>query len=391
MDRSNGPSSVRPARAGAGRRSGSGRLGRTSCGDDAWPRSRTALRGRMGRGTMAADDRPGRALRPDRRGLRPLVGARPGTGGRRAARRRRAAHSAAPRHLLDIGTGTGQLGLGAVERWPDVSVVGIDASAEMARWPTRRRTGDSPTGQRARFRSVVAFADRLPFGGRRVRRRDVVVRPPARPEPAPRAARDPPRPAPGRRCSPTSRGWTASGSAIFRADAVFDEVLDDFGIDRGRAATIGQRRHPVGRARGGELRRAGFARRHGPGGRLAHRFTVDGYIGFLTEFDEETLFAELEPDLRDRRARHAPRAPDGAQPGADDDARPDRVRDRPPVALTGAGHPAPVGQPSSDSAAPPSPVEPPRRPRPRQLRPRRPRPHRRRPALPRRAAPGPWR
>ena len=33
---------------------------------------------------------------------------------------------------------------------------------------------------------------------------------------------------------------------------------------------------------------------------LEHRFTVDGYIAFLVEFDEETLFAELEPDLRER-------------------------------------------------------------------------------------------
>jgi hypothetical protein len=33
---------------------------------------------------------------------------------------------------------------------------------------------------------------------------------------------------------------------------------------------------------------------------LEHRFSVDGYIAFLSEFDEETLFAELEPDVRER-------------------------------------------------------------------------------------------
>ena len=35
-------------------------------------------------------------------------------------------------------------------------------------------------------------------------------------------------------------------------------------------------------------------------GRIEHRFTVDGYVAFLTEFDEETLFAEMEPGLRER-------------------------------------------------------------------------------------------
>jgi hypothetical protein len=50
----------------------------------------------------------------------------------------------------------------------------------------------------------------------------------------------------------------------------------------------------------GELRRAGFARVVARPGWLVHRFTVEGYVSFLTEFDEETLFTELEPDDRDR-------------------------------------------------------------------------------------------
>ncbi len=33
---------------------------------------------------------------------------------------------------------------------------------------------------------------------------------------------------------------------------------------------------------------------------LEHRFTVDGYVAFLREFDEETLFDELDPELRER-------------------------------------------------------------------------------------------
>jgi hypothetical protein len=51
---------------------------------------------------------------------------------------------------------------------------------------------------------------------------------------------------------------------------------------------------------GAELRRAGFAHVTSRAGRLEHPFTVDGYVAFLTEFDEETLFAELDPNVRKR-------------------------------------------------------------------------------------------
>ena len=44
-----------------------------------------------------------------------------------------------------------------------------------------------------------------------------------------------------------------------------------------------------------ELRRAGFSDVEAHAGRIDHRFTVDAYIDFVTEFDEETLFDELEP------------------------------------------------------------------------------------------------
>jgi len=40
--------------------------------------------------------------------------------------------AAGARRIVDLGTGTGTLGIAAVERWPDVEVVGIDASREMA-------------------------------------------------------------------------------------------------------------------------------------------------------------------------------------------------------------------------------------------------------------------
>ena len=68
--------------------------------------------------------------------------------------------------LIDIGTGTGQLALGAIARWPGVSVVGADASAGMAGVADAEADRLLSGAERGRFRSVVAFADTLPFGDR---------------------------------------------------------------------------------------------------------------------------------------------------------------------------------------------------------------------------------
>ena len=83
----------------------------------------------------------------------------------------------------------------------------------------------------------------------------------------------------------------------FRPDSIFDEVLEDFGFEpregSGRSGDL-----PSVERAAGELRRAGFAGVTAHGGILDHRFSVDGYIAFLTEFDEESTFEEFEPDVR---------------------------------------------------------------------------------------------
>ncbi len=75
----------------------------------------------------------------------------------------------------------------------------------------------------------------------------------------------------------------------FEPDRVFDEVLGDLGLERrladGRSGDIPS----VGRAVG-ELRRAGFAHAVARSGQLTHRFTIEGYLSFLTEFDEASYF-----------------------------------------------------------------------------------------------------
>ena len=106
--------------------------------------------------------------------------------------------TAATERVIDVGTGTGQLALGAVERWPTLSVVGIDASGEMC------AMADAEADRRLPSAGAVPLSHRggvrRPPAVRRrdLRPRDLVVRAPARPEPPPGAARDPPGAAAGR-------------------------------------------------------------------------------------------------------------------------------------------------------------------------------------------------
>src|SRR3954453_14533783 len=89
---------------------------------------------------------------------------------------------------------------------------------------------------------------------------------------------------------------------IWRADEIVDQLLDEFGIDApgddedGEADDRGDAGDPPSvKSRVGELRRAGFRAVEGTAGTLDIRFDPDGYIGFLTEFDDPTLFDSLEP------------------------------------------------------------------------------------------------
>ncbi len=200
-------------------------------------------------------------------------------------------------HLVDIGTGTGQLALGALDRWPEVSIVGVDASPGMRAVADAEADRRLPAADRTRFRSAVAVADALPFADAAFDAAisSFVLQLVPRRARALREARRVLRPG-GMLAYVT---WLED-ERVFLPDSTFDDVLDDLGIDArgddgGRSGDLPS----VDRA-AGELRAAGFADVTARGDRLEHRFTVEGYIDFLREFDEATLFAELEPELRER-------------------------------------------------------------------------------------------
>ena len=200
----------------------------------------------------------------------------------------------APSRILDVGTGTGQLALGALARWPEATVVGVDVSAGMAK--VAEAEADRALGRagRKRFEVQLAPADELPFEEERfdLAISSFVFQLVPRRARAFREARRVLRP--GGILAFVS--WLQDDRA-FRPDQVFDEALERLDLEPrpfdGRPGDL-----PSVERTAGELRRAGFAAATAHPGLIEHRFSVDGYVEFLSEFDEESLFEELEPDRR---------------------------------------------------------------------------------------------
>lgn len=201
--------------------------------------------------------------------------------------------------VVDIGTGTGQLALGAIGRWPRIHVTGVDASVEMIAVADAEADRMLSGSDRTRFRSVVASADAMPLpdAAADLAMSSFVFQLVPRRARALREARRVLRPG----------GWLAyvtwlEDARAFLPDIVFDEVLDDLGIGArpfdGRSGDL-----PSVERAAVELRRAGFAGVSARQGSIEHRFGVDDYIAFLSEFDEETLFDDLTNRLRDRLMR----------------------------------------------------------------------------------------
>jgi ubiquinone/menaquinone biosynthesis C-methylase UbiE len=239
--------------------------------------------------------------------------------------------------ILDVGTGTGTLALGAVRRWPSAAVTGLDASRGMVQEARRRITSDLAPRDAARVTFVVADASPLPFGDRTF---DLVVSSfvlqlvPDRLavfREAHRVLR------PGGLLAFVT--WMVAESK-FRPDETFFDVLDDLDVpddDAGEEGCSGD--FVSAEAAAGQLRRAGFRDVTAREEWLEYAFEPARYPDFLEEYGEYELFRSLPWSLR-RRVRRAARKRLAALPESD-------FRWRAPIVMAVARRPkAGPGEPS---------------------------------------------
>jgi len=203
--------------------------------------------------------------------------------------------AAGAHRVVDIGTGTGTLAVAALRRWPEIEVVGIDASSGMAEVAAAEADRLLAPDERRRFATRVAFADDMPFddGSFDAAMSSFVFQLVPNRFRALREARRVLRP--GGTLAYVS--WLHDERA-FPPDADFDAALEEIGVG---AREWNDRPGDLPSVEGAaaQLQRAGFAHVTASAGMLEHPFDVEGYIGFITTFDEEDLVSSLEPDERD--------------------------------------------------------------------------------------------
>jgi SAM-dependent methyltransferase len=225
-----------------------------------------------------------------------------------------AAASSPPRdaRVLDVGAGTGTLSRAALARWPSVRVTGIDPSGGML--AVARRTADEQLTPEAgaRLETIVAYADELPdsIGAFDAAMSSFVLQLVPSRAAALREVRRVLRPG-------GSFAWVTwqLTDRAFEPDRVANAVLDDFGFDPPEPDTRpGDVASPAAAALA--MRRAGFRDVAAWSDELTYAWDARGYLGFLTDFDEASLFADLE--RRERREIEA-RILDGLQRLTPDD------------------------------------------------------------------------
>lgn len=204
--------------------------------------------------------------------------------------------------LLDIGTGTGTLAIRALERWPTVRVTGIDPSGGMLEVAHRHAAERLSPAARKRFATEVGPADRLPFDGGAfdLAVSSFVLQLVASRSAALREVR--------RVLEPGGTlAWATwqRAEGVYEPDRIANDVLDDAGFDPpdegGRNGDIST---PEAAAAG--MRRAGFRAVTAHAAEMAHAWDAAGYLAFFTQFDEESLFADLDAKERvdiERRIR----------------------------------------------------------------------------------------
>ena len=205
-------------------------------------------------------------------------------------------------NVLDLGTGTGTLAIRALERWPSIRVTGIDPSGGMLEIARRHAAERLSPGALERFTTEAAPADRLPFDARAfdLAVSSFVLQLVASRSAALREVR--------RVLEPGGAfAWAAwqRAEGVYEPDRIANEVLDDAGFDPpddgGANGDI-----PTPEAAAAGMRRAGFREVTAHAAEMAHAWDAAGYLAFFTQFDEESLFADLDAEERvdiERRIR----------------------------------------------------------------------------------------
>jgi SAM-dependent methyltransferase len=218
---------------------------------------------------------------------------------------------AGARRLLDVGCGTGAMAADAVGRWPAVEVDAVDASGGMLEIARRAASGLAP-GETARLRYGQALADALPFDDGTfdlVLSAFVLQLVPSRF----RALREMRRVLrPGGRLAYVT--WLRGGER-FAGDDAYEDARRDVGLasrwdddaddDPGDADDDdpGNDDVPSPAAAVAQLRRAGLSGARAREETLVHAFTPEGYVGFVTRFDDEDEFATMDAGRREALER----------------------------------------------------------------------------------------
>jgi ubiquinone/menaquinone biosynthesis C-methylase UbiE len=199
-----------------------------------------------------------------------------------------------PSTIVDIGAGTGTLALAALERWPEVRVIGVDPSRRMlelaAEAASRAGCGD-------RLSVEVGDAAGLPLTDASVdaAMSSFVIQLTPNRAAAVREALRVLRPGGVFACL----AWRAEDDP-FEPESAFDLALEELDIDLPPPGGDGTRPYASSGSAAAELRRAGFTPVRAREEWLEHRYTPRSYLEVLEHWIEDATFEALDEPMRRR-------------------------------------------------------------------------------------------